>query len=366
MASGGPSSWWVCQWAAWVQAVSRAQAPMGTIRPVSSARPMSLKGARRPRSGGCQRRRASKPRQVSGVEVEDRLVVQFELTAFEGAVQGDGVELADEFRAAAVLQLGNALHRALERGEFELHYQPILDLDAGHLLGFEALLRWQHPERGLLAPLEFIGLAEETGLIVPIGAWALETACTQAAHWQTHQLDGPPLAISVNLSPRQLNEPALPDQVHRILQRSGLQPGTLWLEITETTLMHDTPSVASALRALQAQGIHLAIDDFGTGYSSLSHLKRFPIDALKIDQTFIHGLGRDPDDSAIVTAVIHLAHALGLTCTAEGVETAHQLAELRTLGCEHAQGHLFAHPQPATALTDQPAQHLHHWANLIS
>jgi diguanylate cyclase (GGDEF)-like protein/PAS domain S-box-containing protein len=257
------------------------------------------------------------------------------------------------------LHTGNALHRALERREFELHYQPILELETGRVVGFEALVRWRHPERGLVMPIEFIGLAEETGLIVPIGAWVLETACIQVARWQAARPDDRPLSISANVSPRQLAEPSFPEQIERVLAHSGIRPGTLWLEITETTLMHDTESASSALRALRTQGIHLAVDDFGTGYSSLSHLKRFPIEALKIDQSFIRGLADNAEDAAIVTAVISLAHALGLSSTAEGVETPEQLAALRTLGCELAQGHLFAKPQPAAL-----AGELHNWSLL--
>jgi diguanylate cyclase (GGDEF)-like protein len=250
-------------------------------------------------------------------------------------------------RTVEHLNIGTGLHRALERGELELHYQPILELETQRVIGFEALVRWRHPERGLVAPIEFIGLAEETGLIVPVGAWVLETACSQVARWQADQDGGRPFTVSANVSPRQLTEPSFPDQINRILRDSGIRPGSLWLEITETTLMHDTESATSALRALRALGVHLAVDDFGTGYSSLSHLKRFPIEALKIDDSFIHGLAADPEDSAIVTAVVSLAHALGLSSTAEGVETPDQLAHLRTLGCELAQGNLFAEPRPA-------------------
>jgi diguanylate cyclase (GGDEF)-like protein/PAS domain S-box-containing protein len=262
------------------------------------------------------------------------------------------------------LQTGNALHRALQRGEFELHYQPVLELETGQLTGFEALVRWRHPERGLIGPIEFIGLAEETGFIVPIGAWVLETACAQLAWWHAHHSGRRLLTVSTNLSPRQLAEPSLLDQVSRVVHESGIAPGTLWLEITETALMHDTESATSALRALRGLGVHLAVDDFGTGYSSLSHLKRFPIEALKIDQSFVAGLAEDPEDTAIVTAVVSLAHALGLSSTAEGVETPEQLAELRTLGCEHAQGHLFAEPMPPELLADDPVAELGPWARL--
>jgi diguanylate cyclase (GGDEF)-like protein/PAS domain S-box-containing protein len=262
------------------------------------------------------------------------------------------------------LHTGNALHRALERGEFELHYQPIFELETGRVSGFEALVRWQHPDRGLIGPVEFIGLAEETGLIVPLGIWVVDTACRQLAVWQAAKGDTRRLTMSANLSPRQLAEPSLPGQVSEILDRTGIRQGSLWLEITETALMQDTDSASSALRALQALGIHLAVDDFGTGYSSLSHLKRFPIEALKIDCSFVDGLAYDPEDAAIVTAVVSLAHALGLSSTAEGVETPEQLAELLTLGCEHAQGNLFAEPRPADELTDDPVGLLGHWARL--
>ena len=265
-------------------------------------------------------------------------------------------------RTVEHLHIGNDLHRALQRREFELHYQPMLELETGRVSGFEALVRWRHPERGLIGPVEFIGLAEETGLIVPLGAWVLETACAQLAAWQSRQTDPHTLSVSANVSPRQLAEPSFPEQIDNVLRNSGIRPGSLWLEITETALMHDTESATSALRALRGLGVHLAVDDFGTGYSSLSHLKRFPIEALKIDQSFISGLARDPEDAAIVTAVVSLAHALGLSSTAEGVETAEQLAELRTLGCELAQGNLFAEPRRADALPD--VIDLSPWANL--
>jgi diguanylate cyclase (GGDEF)-like protein/PAS domain S-box-containing protein len=257
-------------------------------------------------------------------------------------------------QAVRQLRTGNDLHRAIERGELRMHYQPIMSLETGRVAGFEALLRWEHPERGLLSPDEFVSLAEDTGLVVPIGYWALEVACRQGAAWHA---EGAPVTISVNLSPRQLGEPALVDSVASVLGRSGINPAAVWLEITESSLMRDPESAVGTLRALRALGVHLSVDDFGTGYSSMSYLKRFPVESLKVDRSFVDGIGRDPEDHAICTAVVTLAHALGLRAVAEGVETAEQLAELKTLGCELAQGYLLGKPAPAEcwgARLDQP------------
>jgi diguanylate cyclase (GGDEF)-like protein len=249
------------------------------------------------------------------------------------------------------LRTGNALHRALERHELLMHYQPILSLETGRVSGFEALLRWQHPERGLVCPNEFVPRAEETGPVVPIGVWALETSCQQAVRW--HQ-QGAPVTISVNLSPRQLVEPTLVDAVATVLGRTGIDPAYVWLEITESTLMHDAESAVRTLTALRALGVHLSVDDFGTGYSSMTYLKRFPVESLKVDRSFVDGLGRDTEDSAICTAVVTLAHALGLRAVAEGVETVDQLAVLRTLGCEMGQGYLFGRPAPPDVWGERP------------
>ncbi|MGZ4804146.1 MAG: EAL domain-containing protein [Acidimicrobiia bacterium] len=257
----------------------------------------------------------------------------------------------EDNREFAVTQLrtANELHRALERDEFRVYYQPILRIDSGRLVGFEALLRWRHPERGLLPPGDFIGLAEDTGLIVSIGAWVLETACDQAARWHRTMLDraaSERLAINVNLSPRQLADPALASQVATTLQRAGLPASSLCLELTENTLMHHTDSVLDAMHALRAQGIHLSIDDFGTGYSSLAYLQRFPVESLKIDRSFVDGVGHEAGDTSIVRAVVNLAHALGLVAVAEGVETPEQLDVLRSIGCDLAQGYLLGRPAP--------------------
>jgi diguanylate cyclase (GGDEF)-like protein len=251
------------------------------------------------------------------------------------------------------LHTNAALHHGLERDEFEVHYQPIVHLNSGEITGLEALLRWQHPERGLITPGEFIGYAEESGLIVPIGIWILEQACSQLALWRAEP-NGRHLTISVNLSPRQLVEPALPNTIARILKTTKVPPDALWLEITETTLMYDTDSATRALQTLRNQGVHFAIDDFGTGYSSLTHLKGLPIEALKVDRGFIDGLGRDPEDTAIVTGVVRLATALGLATTAEGVETPQQLDYLRGLYCTSAQGNFLAPALPAPSLASPP------------
>jgi diguanylate cyclase (GGDEF)-like protein/PAS domain S-box-containing protein len=269
----------------------------------------------------------------------------------QGRARSEIYDTNSHDQAIRHLRTGNELHRALERSELRIHYQPILNLETSHLTGFEALLRWEHPERGLIGPDEFVSLAEETGLVVPIGSWALEEACRRTAAWHGR---GAPITISVNLSPRQLAEPSLPQAVASVLGRTKIDPDTVWLEITESTLMRDAESAVTRLRALRALGIHLAVDDFGTGYSSMSYLKRFPVEALKVDRSFIDGLGREPEDSAICTAVISLAHALGLRAIAEGVETPEQLAELRTLGCEMAQGYLFGKPAPAEVYGERP------------
>jgi diguanylate cyclase (GGDEF)-like protein/PAS domain S-box-containing protein len=257
-------------------------------------------------------------------------------------------EIFDEaMRADAVarLETESALRRALERGELLLHFQPEIDLATGAITGFEALVRWEHPVRGLLGPSAFIPLAEETGLIVPIGEWVLREACTEAARWAG--LSAEPLTLSVNLSARQLAQHDLVATVRRAMAETGTDPSRLCLEITESAVMESGAATTAQLRALKSLGVRLAIDDFGTGFSSLAHLRRFPVDVLKIDGTFVHGLGREPQDASIAAAVISLAHALGLATVAEGVETEEQLAVLKQLGCDRGQGHLFARPQPA-------------------
>jgi diguanylate cyclase (GGDEF)-like protein/PAS domain S-box-containing protein len=248
-------------------------------------------------------------------------------------------------QAHAQLRLENDLRRALERDEFELHYQPQIDLCTGSCVGMEALVRWRHPQRGLVLPGDFIPLAEETGLILPIGCWVLRTACAQAAAWRAQAPSG--LRMAVNLSARQLQRTLLHDQVRQALAESGLPPHALELELTESSVMRDADEALDILQSLHELGVQIAIDDFGTGYSSLAYLKRFPIDRLKIDRSFIGGVESDGDAAAIVEAIIAMAHKLKLRVLAEGVETAGQHAFLQRLGCDEAQGWLFGRPLAA-------------------
>ncbi|MDQ6797634.1 MAG: EAL domain-containing protein [Actinomycetota bacterium] len=251
-------------------------------------------------------------------------------------------------RTAAVERSGlrTDLGWALERGQLEVHYQPVIDIASGVVVGFEALLRWLHPRRGLLLPGEFIDLAEESGLIVPIGAWVLAEACRQARSWVDAH-DGARLTMAVNVSARQLHDAGLAATVAAALTASGIDPATLVLEITESVTVAETDVTISRLRDLKDLGVGLAIDDFGTGYSSLRYLRRFPVDLLKIDRSFVSGVGRNPEDSAIVSSVIGLAHSFGLGVVAEGVETAGQLEELTRFGCDYAQGYHWRRPAAA-------------------
>ena len=253
-------------------------------------------------------------------------------------------------RAKRRLAMHSSLYRAVERREFRVLYQPIHALGSGRPLGAEALVRWEHPDRGLIEPGEFIALAEETGLIVPIGTQVLREACRQARAWA---VTGSRMGIKVNLSGRQFAHPNLAEVVAEILAETGIDPATVYLEITETVLMEDVESTSTALAELKSLGVSLTVDDFGTGYSSLAYLKRFPVDELKVDRAFVAGLLTDQEDSAIVTAVINLAHTLGLNAVAEGVETAEQLTRLRELGCDIGQGYYFGRPLPADAMASR-------------
>ncbi len=247
------------------------------------------------------------------------------------------------------LQMRSGLGRALERGEFTLHYQPQIDLHSGTLVGVEALVRWQHPTLGLVPPGRFIPVAEETGMIVGIGEWVMQEACRQAAAWQ--QAGHPKMSMAVNLSAIQFKRGDVEKTVMRALAQSGLDPALLELELTESILIRDTESILATVQRIKLLGVMLSIDDFGTGYSSLSYLKRFSVDKLKIDQSFIRHLATDPDDAAIVRAVVQMARSLGLRTIAEGVEDERVLKYLRIYHCDEAQGYHIARPMPAEEMS---------------
>ncbi len=246
------------------------------------------------------------------------------------------------------MELSAGLRQAVERGEFSLAYQPQVDANTGRIVSVEALIRWQHPIRGTVLPLDFIALAEANGLIVPIGQWVLRTACGEAAHWQA---EGHELRVAVNLSPLQFRDANLVEVVREALTASGLAPHLLELEITESALMEDTSSTFATLIALRGLGVRVALDDFGTGYSSMSYLKRMPLSNLKIDRSFIDGLPHDADDFAIVRAIVSLAKSLGLKVTAEGVETPEQVSTLKKMACDVLQGYHFSRPVAAAQIT---------------
>jgi EAL domain-containing protein (putative c-di-GMP-specific phosphodiesterase class I) len=245
------------------------------------------------------------------------------------------------------LALEAGLRHALERGEFRIHYQPKIDMTSGAITGVEALLRWQHPERGLVGPDKFIPLAEATGLIVPIGLWTLREACERGKAWQDLGMQRFPIAV--NLSPTQFRQDDLVPQLAAILKSTGFDPKYLELEITESVVMQDPDKVVTKLEALRRMGVRLAIDDFGTGYSSLGYLKRFPINSLKVDRSFVRDLAHSSDDVAITRAVIAMAHSLGMNVIAEGVELKEQFDVLRKEGCDEFQGWLC---RPALAEED--------------
>jgi diguanylate cyclase (GGDEF)-like protein/PAS domain S-box-containing protein len=255
-------------------------------------------------------------------------------------------------RAMDRLSLENDLRRALERDELRLAYQPVISLRDGAIVSVEALVRWAHPRRGLLPPGEFIGVAEESGLIEPLGEWVLDAACRQAARWHAERPDDRPVGVAVNLAARQLARADVVDVVSATLRRSGLEPSSLSLEITETVLLDEPDTIARTLIGLGALGVHVELDDFGTGYSSLGYLTRLPIEGLKLDRAFVDGLGTERRDTAVATAVVRMAQALSLHVTAEGVETEVQLAELIGLGCAYAQGFLFARPVDAADVSE--------------
>jgi diguanylate cyclase (GGDEF)-like protein len=257
--------------------------------------------------------------------------------------------------ARARLELENGLRRALSRREFVLHYQPKVDVRSGAIDGAEALIRWRHPTRGLTAPMDFIPLAEESGLIIPIGEWVLREACRQAYAWQAAGMR--PLRVAVNLSAQQFKQKNLVDVVHTALRTARLEPHYLELELTESAVMDDPERSIGILRRLSELGVRISVDDFGTGYSSLSYLRRLPLDKLKIDSAFIREVATSRDDAAIVRAIVSLAHSLHLKVIAEGVETPDQLLFLRDLGCEQYQGFHYSAPVPNNVFVSMLREH---------
>jgi diguanylate cyclase (GGDEF)-like protein len=255
-------------------------------------------------------------------------------------------EPAMDAKASVALALQHDLRQAVERQEFFLHYQPIVRLDTGSIVGFEALIRWQHPTRALIAPSEFIAIAEETGLILPIGSWVLERACRQMREWET--VYGTRLnCMSVNVSGRQIERASFTHDLDSILTATGIDPRHLQLEITESVLLANVTDIGAILAGLRARGVRIAFDDFGTGFSSLSHLQRYRVDTLKIDQSFVRGIGEHPANVDIIKAIVALARTLQVTVDAEGVETAQQLSAVAGLGCASAQGYYFSEAVPA-------------------
>jgi diguanylate cyclase (GGDEF)-like protein len=282
-----------------------------------------------------------------GVEPED-LLRNAELALGLAKSDGPGAcrffEPAMDARVQTRRRLETDLRKALAADEFELFYQPIVSLARNRVAGFEALIRWNHPERGLVSPVEFIPTAEEMGLIVPIGEWVLRRACQEASRWPAD------LKVAVNLSPMQFKNPRLDATVASALAESGLATRRLKLEITETALLTETEATLTMLHQIRKLGVRIGMDDFGTGYSSLAYLRRFPFDNVKIDRSFVTGLNRRDDCLAIVRAVAGLGRSLGIETTAEGVETEEELQVLRAEGCSNAQGYLFSRPKPASEI----------------
>ncbi len=280
-----------------------------------------------------------------GLESPGDLLRDADAAMYEAKTRGrDRAQVFDDaLHHAAVSRLTTeaALRRGLERDEFALHYQPIVDVVDGRILGAEALLRWDHPESGLLGPDDFLAVAEESGLLRPLGSWVIEEACQVAQGWPAG-LDGEPVKIFVNLSGSQLADPGLSDEVAEVVGRTGIDPARLHLEVTEGTLMAGAGAAAKVLHDLRNLGVRIAVDDFGTGYSSLSYLTRLPVDLLKVDRSFVFGMGTRPGDREVTAAIVALAHTLGLQAIAEGVETTEQLEVLRELSCDAAQGYLFS------------------------
>src|SRR6059058_3360880 len=268
-------------------------------------------------------------------------------------------------RAVYLLQMENDLRRALDREELRVYYQPIVSLDSGQLAGFEALVRWQHPERGFINPSDFIPLAEDTGLIVPLGIWVLRRACEQLSQWQWQSAANRSLFMSVNLSGKQVARPKLVNEIRQVLEETRIDPKYLKLEITESAVMENAETAVQLLRRLKALGVQLSIDDFGTGYSSLGYLHRFPVNTLKVDRSFVGRIGEAAENIEIVRTIISLAENMGMEVVAEGVETLSQLAQLRKLNCQYGQGYLFSRPVDAASVTAWISRKPHWQADLF-
>jgi len=267
-------------------------------------------------------------------------------------------------RAVTRLQLENDLRYAIERNEFELFYQPIISLDTATLEGFEALVRWNHPQRGLVPPNEFIPISENTGLIIPMTVQILHSACSQVVKWQRESASARPLSIAVNLSGKHFGHPALVEQIQTVIAETGIDPASLKLELTESAVMENAETAILMLKQIKETGVRISIDDFGTGYSSLSYLHRFPIDLLKVDRSFVSAMEENTENGEIVRTVIALAKALNLKVVAEGIESIHQFHQLRILGCEYGQGYLFSKPLPVAEIERLLADNTR-WQNIL-
>jgi diguanylate cyclase (GGDEF)-like protein/PAS domain S-box-containing protein len=292
---------------------------------------------------------------AKGYERADDVLRDADIAMYRAKAQGRGrhqvFDRSMHARAVELLKLETDLRRGIERGELRVHYQPILSLASGRVVGMEALVRWQHPERGLVLPADFIPLAEESGLVLPLGEWTLQEACRQLARWRSRSPCPHELQMSVNLSARQFSQEGLVGKIEQALREGALPPASLILEITEGSIVEDSDRARAIIAALKELGVRLYIDDFGTGYSSLNSLHRFPIDGLKIDRAFVAGMAGGGDELEIVRTVVLLAQSLGLPAIAEGVETPEQLAQLRALKCGYAQGYLFSPPLEAEEAT---------------
>ena len=287
----------------------------------------------------------------------ERMLRKADSAMYRAKEQGPGryavFDPAMQARAQERLELEAELRRALEQEEFVLYYQPEVSLHDGKMVGFEALLRWQHPERGLLKPAAFVPIAEDTDLIAPIGRWVLEEACQQAKRWEEERPLASPMTMEINLSSKQLRRQGLVRTVEEALARADLEAHTLALDMTETVLIRVSEDNTQGLDALKEMGVRLGLDDFGTGYSSLSYLKRLPVDRVKVDKSFVKGLGENATDTALVRMIIDLCHTLGVEIMAEGIETSEQAVLLRDMGCDLGQGYYFARPLPGEELAER-------------